>query len=47
MKLLGYEIISIKAVDSQPGVMDKIATIVVLQQKPTYQELSKEQLIEE
>ena len=47
MKLLGYEIRSIKAVDSQPGVMDKIATIVVLQQKPTYQELSKEQLIEE
>ena len=46
LKLLGYEIKAIKAVDAKPGVMDKIATIVVLQRKPRYQELVREQFIE-
>jgi hypothetical protein len=46
MKLLGYELLTIRAVDAQPGRMDKIATMVVMQRKPRYQDLMQEQLIE-
>lgn len=46
MKLLGYELLSIRAVDAQPGQMHRIATIVVMQRKPRYQDLTQDQLIE-
>ena len=46
MKLLGYELKSIRAFDAQPGVMNRIATIVVLEKKPGYEPLNSEQLIE-
>jgi tRNA/tmRNA/rRNA uracil-C5-methylase (TrmA/RlmC/RlmD family) len=46
MKLLGYELKSIKAFDSHPGVMNRIHTIVVLEKKPSYAPLSADQLIE-
>jgi tRNA/tmRNA/rRNA uracil-C5-methylase (TrmA/RlmC/RlmD family) len=46
MKLLGYELKSIRAFDAQPGVMDRIATIVVLEKKPGYKPLSENQLLE-
>jgi tRNA/tmRNA/rRNA uracil-C5-methylase (TrmA/RlmC/RlmD family) len=46
MKLLGYELKSINAFDAKPGVMDRIATIVVMEKKPTYTPLMEGQLIE-
>jgi len=42
--LLGYEIRSIKALDARPGVMNKIAVIVILERKPNYQALRPHQL---
>lgn len=46
MRLLGYELKTIRAFDIQPGRMDKIATLVVMDRKPKYEPLSQEQLIE-
>jgi len=45
MKLLGYEIRRIKAFDTQPGRMDGILTVVMLEKKPGYTPLSETQLI--
>ena len=46
MKLLGYELKSIKAFDGRPGQLDKIVTVVVLQLPPRYDQLTAGQLIE-
>ena len=46
MKLMGYELRSIKAFDAQPGVMNRIATLVVMDKKPSYSPLNQNQLIE-
>jgi hypothetical protein len=44
--LLGYELKTIRAIDAQPGRMDKVATLVVMDRKPKYEPLSEEQFID-
>lgn len=46
MKLLGYELRKIRAFDSQPGNMDGIVVLVVMEKKGSYDPLRPEQLIE-
>lgn len=46
MRMLGYELKSIRAIDAQPGRMDKIASIVVMDKKPQYEKVIQDPLIE-
>jgi tRNA/tmRNA/rRNA uracil-C5-methylase (TrmA/RlmC/RlmD family) len=46
MKLLGYEMRRIKAFDTMPGRMDKILTVVMMERKPKYKPLERDQIIE-
>jgi hypothetical protein len=45
MKLVGYELRLIKAFDTQPGRMDKILIVAMMDLRPSYQPLLDEQLI--
>jgi hypothetical protein len=46
MKLLGYEIRRIKAYDTQPGRMDKLLIIVMMEMRPGYKPLDEGQLLD-